>query len=132
MDGQVVSWDIETGHKHIGFQVGEDHRIRCFNGGRNIVSVSKTRTITLWNAETGERLQDLLKVPNGSKTPMASFSPDGCYMAWADAYDRDIQIWKLVDGKPSRVLTPSPWTHKQHHRSLFFRRWPLCSERMLE
>jgi WD40 repeat protein len=109
-DGRVVGLDIETGDKHLRFCTGAGGDFDvigcyCFNGGRNIVSVSQLEgTVTLWNADTGKRLQTLFRIPTGTYSRL-SFSPDGSHMAWAGDDDTAVRIWKLVDG--SEIQRPS-------------------------
>jgi WD40 repeat protein len=101
LDGQVIGWDVETGDENVRFQAGGYFDVigcRCFNSGRNVVSVSQEQgTVTLWNADTGERLRILVRTPTSGRSKV-SFSPDGCYMAWAGNLNTAVRIWKLVEG----------------------------------
>jgi RNA polymerase sigma factor (sigma-70 family) len=80
-----------------GYTVG---RLAYSPDGKRIAATGIGRDITLWDARTGNEIQQFPH--NGRQSMAVAFAPDGKYLATADG--RGVHLWDVATGKEVRQL----------------------------
>lgn len=113
-DNQVRQWQATDASKNIGKQtkvVGAHtkpvFRLAHFPDAKNpmIATCSADATVKLWNPVAGTALKTL----SGHKDWVyaVAISPDGQLVA-GGAWDGEVRVWKVADGKEATVFNASP------------------------
>jgi WD40 repeat protein len=82
--------------------------------GKDLASGGTDKDITLWNPETGKKIERSFKGHKGTISGLA-FSPDGKYLASA-SYDNTARLWEVKTGKVLQTLDK----HDDHVQKVAF------------
>ena len=99
-DELVVVWDISSRNEVIRFQdFSWVNDVKFTLDGQHVAAVNWRAVTTLWNLQTGEKVQVF---EGRSKRPITTvFSPDGNYILTGSARDNAVRRWDLRAGRLS-------------------------------
>ena len=113
-EGRIQVWDTQTGKELTYFATRKDDQLRsvfinnvrpgiAFSPDSSVLALvaqdHKKSRIESWNPATGRRLREY--EPSASDILAVGFTPDGCYVASANA-DYTVTLWETATGKPCR------------------------------
>ena len=105
----ILLGDGETGEITRRVNPSEAVRDLTFSpNGKVFATVSEERTVTLWNAQTGEvinqlKSDSLLSPPRSLTRHNLTFSSDGSLLAFGDS--SGVQLWQVASGDRLRTFT---------------------------
>jgi WD40 repeat protein len=87
---------------------GNVSKLAFLGDGHTLASVSGG-DVRLWDASTGQTIETVLNVGDGTRARKLAFSPDGHWLATAEPFARDspVRVWDLKSTKEPRSLTIS-------------------------
>jgi WD40 repeat protein len=103
-DGFAAVWDVIAGTKLLDLPVNNDADAITFNNDGTELAAATYGPAYVWNAQTGEILQEFEQFTEKYVTASVAFNSDGTELVMSNG-DGTARIWNIKTGKEARVLS---------------------------